>query len=239
MWRKVCGGHHGLLRACLVFAGSVIGVAAASAGQSVPLEGPSTAPPDTQTDIAVEHPAARVARLLADRHAFVEIPRKGKVTRKIELKDETYAMPGGPSRVVLLRLPHYQEPYALTVRSFLVKRAMSRTENIFVPSAIMLDADFVVTRTVPETELRSKSAGMIKGPAVEVTIPFIASQAGERFALVYTQASAVGQSLIREPWQPNGGLPLATNVGSAIGDAFIRRQRSGHGMIQIQTKPTK
>lgn len=233
MWRSVCGDHYWLLRVCLVFACSIMAVADASAGQPVPPDAPLTAARDAQADVAVEHAASPVARLLAERDAVVEIPRKGKVTRKIQLTDETYAMPGGPSRVVLLKLPEYQQSYALTLRSFVVRRAISLKEDIFVPTTVLMDADFVVTRTVSETELRPK------GPSVEATIPFTLAHSGERFVLVYTQARAVGQRLTREPSEPNLGLPLATNIGSAIGDVLTRRQRSGHGTIQVQTKPGK
>lgn len=232
MWRSARGDRYWLLRVCLAFAGSIMAVAAASAGQPVPLNEPLTAARDAQAEVVAGQFASPVARLLAERHAFIEIPRKGKVTRKIALKDETYAMPDGPSRVVLLKLPEYRQPYALTLKSFVVRRVISLTETIFVPTTVLMDADFVVTRTVSETEL------LPKGLSVEATIPFTAPHTGERFVLVYTQARAVGQRLTRE-WEPNLGLSLETDIGSAIGQALTRRQRSGHGTIQVQTKPGK
>jgi len=36
-----------------------------------------------------------------------------------------HAIADGPSRVVLLTLPDYQEPYALTIKSYQFKRAFS------------------------------------------------------------------------------------------------------------------
>ena len=56
-----------------------------------------------------------IARLLAGRKAFAELTAKGKVKRDIKVDDQPYLMADGPSRVVLLKLPDYHEPYTLTI----------------------------------------------------------------------------------------------------------------------------
>jgi len=165
---------------------------------------------------------AMVVQLLAERHAVVELPVKGKVSRKIELEDDTFAMPGGPSRVVLLSLPEYRAPYVLTVKSFLYKRAMSRTEKIFVPTTILLDGNYRVTRTVSEAELESNGARMVKGPSYQATIPITEAQSDERFVLIYTDGAAVGH-------------PVRV-VNQRLG---LRAERSPDGDIEAETKPNQ
>ncbi len=134
-----------------------------------------------------------IARLLAGRKAFAELTVKGKVKRDIKMDDQTYPMADGPSRVVLLKLPDYQAPYTLTIKSYQFKHAFSTTFGIFVPTTVVLDGDFAVTRTVPETALQWKSASMMKGARLQARLPFTESQKGERFVLLYTRGRFVGQ----------------------------------------------
>jgi hypothetical protein len=134
-----------------------------------------------------------IARLLAGRKAFAALPVKGKVKRNIKMDDQTYPMADGPSRVVLLKLPDYQEPYTLTIKSYQYKHAFSVKYGIFVPTTVVLDGDFAVTRTVPETELKWKSASMMKGARLEARLSFNESQKGERFVLLYTRGRFVGR----------------------------------------------
>jgi hypothetical protein len=87
-----------------------------------------------------------IARLLAGRQAFAKLTVKSKVKRDIKMDDQTYPMADGPSRVVLLKLPDYQEPYDLTIKSYQYKHAFSTKFGIFVPTIVVLDGDFAVTR---------------------------------------------------------------------------------------------
>src|SRR5262245_6917945 len=75
-----------------------------------------------------------IARLLAGQKAFAELTMKGKVKRDIKMADQTYAMADGPSRAVLLKLPDFQKPYALTIKSYQFKHAFSFTYGVFVPT---------------------------------------------------------------------------------------------------------
>jgi len=170
----------------------------------------------------LEQTPAMVAKLLAERHAVVQLPVKGKVSRKIALEDDTFAMPGGPSRAVLLSLPEYRAPYVLIVKSFLYKRAMSRTEKVFVPTTILLDSNYRITRTVSEAQLEANEAGMIKGPSYQATIQITETQSDERFVLIYTDGAAVGDPIpvVNQRWG-------------------FRAQRSPDGDIEAETKPNK
>ena len=134
-----------------------------------------------------------IARLLAGRKAFAVLTAKGKVKRDIKMDDLTYPMADGRSRVVLLKLPIPREVYALTIKSYQFKHAFSTTFGIFVPTTVVLDDDFAVTRTVPETALQWKSENMMKGARGEGHLPFTESQKGERFVLLYTRGRLVGR----------------------------------------------
>jgi Maltose operon periplasmic protein precursor (MalM) len=165
-----------------------------------------------------------IARLLAGRKAFAELTVKGKVKRDIKMDDQTYPMADGPSRVVLLKLPDYQEPYALTIKSYQYKHAFSTTFGIFVPTTVVLDGDFAVTRTVPETALQWKSASMMKGARLQARLPFTESQKGERFVLLYTRGRFVG-----EPTR----LPDILNVPPN----FLHAETTADGNIEAETGP--
>jgi hypothetical protein len=54
------------------------------------------------------------------------------------MSDDTHAMPEGPSRVVLLKLAEYRQPYVLTLKSAVTK-GWGRKERVFVPTVIVLD----------------------------------------------------------------------------------------------------
>ena len=100
-------------------------------------------------------------------------------------------------------MPDYQEPYALTIKSYQFKHAFSTTFGIFVPTTVVLDGDFAVTRTVPETALQWKSASMMKGARLQARLPFTESQKGERFVLLYTRGRFVGQQTPKADSGPN------------------------------------
>jgi Maltose operon periplasmic protein precursor (MalM) len=168
---------------------------------------------------------ASIARLLAGRKAFAELTVKGKVKRDIKMDDQTYPMADGPSRVVLLKLPDYQEPYALTIKSYQFKHWFSTTFGIFVPTTVVLDGDFAVTRTVPETALQWKSASMMKGARLQARLPFTESQKGERFVLLYTRGRFVGRPTPKADLGPN------------VPQDFFSAETTAEGNIEAETGP--
>jgi hypothetical protein len=184
---------------------------------------------EPQMPAAVEETPESIARLLAGRHAFTELPTKGKVKHDIKMADQTFAMTDGPSRVALFKLPEFREAYVVTLKSYIYKRAFSQTQMIFVPITVVLDADFVVTRTVLENEFHWKSQTMMKSPRLEAVLPFADGQKGDRFVLVYTRASQVGHLV----GFSGGGGPLeSTNVSLA-------QKKSADGNLEVETGPAK
>src|SRR5204862_2711671 len=167
-----------------------------------------------------------IARFLAGQKAFAELTVKGKVKRDIKMADQTYAMAEGPSRVVLLKLPDYQKPYALTIKSFQYKHAFSFTYGIFVPTIVALDGDFAVTRTVPETALQWKSMSMMKGARLEARLPFAEPKKGERFVLLYTRGNRVGRPA---PKPDIGTTPGSSNQ--------LNSETTADGNIEAETGP--
>jgi len=168
-----------------------------------------------------------IAQILAGRKAFAALPVKGKVKRDIKMDDQTYPMDDGPSRVVLLKLPDSPEPYALTIKSYQFKHAFSTTYGIFVPTTVVLDGDFAVTRSVPETALQWKSESMMKGARLQVTLPFTESQKGERFVLLYTRGRFVGRL-----------TPMA-DLGPNVPQRFFNAKTTAEGQIEAEMGPIK
>jgi hypothetical protein len=179
---------------------------------------------EPQVAAAVQETPESIARLLAGRNAFTEVPPKGKVKRDIKMADQTFAMADGPSRVVLFKLPELREAYVVTLKSFIYKRAFSQTQKIFVPTMAVLDADFVVTRTVLANEFQWKSETMMKGPRLQAVLTDM--QKGDRFVLVYTRASQVG-------------VALSFAGGGPFERPSFHLETSADGNFEVQTGPAK
>jgi hypothetical protein len=180
---------------------------------------------EPQVPAAVEETPESIVRLLAGRNAFTELPPKGKVKHAIKMADHPFAMADGLSRVVLFKLPELREAYALTLKSYIYQRRFS-PQKIFVPTMAVLDADFVVTRTVLANEFQWKSETMMKGPRLQAVLPFTDVQKGDRFVLVYTRASQVGATLSFA-----GGGPFER--------PSFHLETSADGNLEVQTGPTK
>jgi hypothetical protein len=166
-----------------------------------------------------------IARLLAGRKAFAELTVKGKVKRAIKMNDQAYPMADGPSRVVLFKLPDYQKPYALTIKSYQFKHSFSTTFGIFVPTIVVLDGEFAVTRTVPDAALQWKAASMMKGARLQANVPFTESQEGERFVLLYTRGRFVGRPTPKADLGPN------------VPENFFSAETTAEGNIEAETGP--
>ena len=193
---------------------------------AVPAQAMAQEPP---VPAAVEESPESIARLLAGRKAFTELPPKGKVKHDIKMADQTFAMTDGPSRVALFKLPEFGETYVVTLKSYVYKRAFSQTQKIFVPTMVVLDADFVVTRTVLENQLQWKSETMTKGPRLQAMLPFTDVQKGDRFVLVYTRASQVGHLV---GFSGGGGPFEPTGVS-------FPQEMSADGNLEVETGPAK
>jgi hypothetical protein len=197
-----------------------------ASGGALPAQATAQEP---QVPAAVAETPESIVRLLAGRNAFTGLPPKGKVKHDIKMADQTFAMTDGPSRVALFKLPEFHDVYVLTLKSYIFKRAFSQTQKIFVPTTVVLDADFVVTRTVQENEFQWKSETMMKGPRLEARLPFTDGQKGDRFVLVYTRASQVGRLV----GFSGGGGPFDTTAVS------MPQEKSADGNLEVETGPAK
>jgi len=90
---------------------------------------------------------------------------------------------------------------------------------LVVPTVVVLDGDYRITRTVSEPDLEAKSDGFLSGPSYQATIPIAESQSDERFVLIYTNGAAVGDP-----------VPVRNQM---LG---FRAQRSADGKIEAETK---
>lgn len=77
---------------------------------------------------------------------------------------------------------------------------------------MVLDGDFAVTRTVPETALPWKSASMMKGARLQATLSFTESQKGERFVLLLTSGHRVGRPTPKADLGPNVCIRVPSRV---------------------------
>ena len=158
-----------------------------------------------------------VARFLLDHAVVVQLPAKGKVKPSIKKGAPTFRMPGGPSSVVLLRLPNYQAPYVMTVTSF--RRGLGRTTEIFVPSGVYFDAELQPRGDVGENQF----AGRVESLVAELA--FGEANQNVRYLLLYTRGESVGQRM-----DMRGDLGLF-NAG------VFRLERSLEAKLQVETKP--
>ena len=112
-----------------------------------------------------------IARLLAGRKAFAELTVKGKVRRDIKMDDEVYPIAEGPSRVLLLKLPDYHEPYALTIAELPVQALVLdgvwhlRSHHRGARRRLRGDSDRARSDTAG-----AKSASMMKGARLQARL---------------------------------------------------------------------
>lgn len=164
---------------------------------------------------------SEIARFLVDHGTVVQVPAKGKAKHVIEKGAPTFPMLGGPSRVVLFKLPEYRTPYVITMTSFVYGFSLKGLKyGMFIPNAIMFDGDFQQTREWAASEFVGVQM------ALQVRIAVREEQKAYRFLLVYTRAGAVG-----EPIGVHG-----EGAGGAISAALTRVRGSETGRIDVETK---
>ena len=132
-----------------------------------------------------ERDAAQVVRTLLDRQAGVRMPFDAR-TRLSALPDGTlFPMPGGPSYVMLLRLPEASTPYTLRIRS----RSFG---------ALLFTGAIELTRVLPVFDFVADGLTLRKTPHREIRIP-MAPADGERYVLLYTRGPGAPFELQIEP----------------------------------------
>jgi hypothetical protein len=118
-----------------------------------------------------EREAVQVVHALLDRGAVVRVPLNSRARLPVATMGDRYPMPGGPSAVVLVRLPDASGPYTLTVRS----RSFG---------ALLYTDAFELTRVLPVFDFVAEGLMLRRADRAEAVIP-IEPTRGERYVLLY------------------------------------------------------
>jgi len=183
----------------------------------VPEAAAQAPPPETPSE---------VARFLAGEGAIVSLPSEGSVKRSIKEDTPTFTLPDGVSSAMLLQLPDYRGPYALTVVSSRI--GMGRTTEIFVPSGVFFDAEFQPVAAFGEDRLFGR--GETLQLAAELTVGDANRET--RYLLLYTRGDRVGQQQVITAGQdaPFGVFARLFQKGR-----LIRFERALEGNIEVST----
>lgn len=178
---------------------------------------PRVEPPPLRPPPSIPDGISQVARDLVDQGAFLKVPVKGKVKPSINKGAPMFAMPGGPSSVVLLQLPDYQAPYSLTVKS--QRRGIGRTTEIFIPSGLYFDADFQHLGGFGEEQLTGEKERIV------AVLTFAESHKNMRYLLLYTRGDLIGQRVNIRATLFDAALPgkVGTFLGSGFGLGRLER----------------
>jgi hypothetical protein len=171
-----------------------------------------------------------IVRQMLEQHRFVVVPKKGSVDRDVKKGEPVYDVPGGPSPAALFELPTGPEPYELLLKSESIGKSVF-TIRMFVPQAVVFDADLRPVRELPEAGFRLQRNRMNdKKPRVQLSLTVDPSR--ERYLLVFTAAQHVGKVL----------AVTDDNMGIALGAGFrnIPVARALDGKLRIDvTAPIK
>lgn len=134
------------------------------------------------TSVVAARTPSEIARSLADQGALLKIPAKGKIKHSLKKGAPIFAMPAGPSSVVLLQLPETSASYVMTITSSM-KTGWSKRE-LFVPSVIVFDDAFQQTGAINESRLQGGD---------EKLSGVYAFDRKDRYLVLYTLGDLVGQ----------------------------------------------
>jgi TonB family protein len=149
-----------------------------------------------------------VARHLVAQGTVVQVGVEGTLKFGIDKEAPAFAMPGGESPVLLLRLPDYEVPYTLTISS--TRMGIGRTTEVFIPSGIVFDSDLKPLGQFGEERLKQEGDSLVAKLQIFHAAP--------RYLLVYTRGDEVGQ-----------------RVGRLFFGLFVVN-RSLEGNIQVEAK---
>ncbi len=165
--------------------------------------------------LQVEQSESEVAQALADQGQFILLPAEGRMKTSIKKDAKSFMLPGGESRVLLLKLPPCSAPYTLTVASPCNHGCLGFSKSIFVPSGMFLDAGFQPARELPAAQFESLDAGLTKPYRLEATILIDEARKDDRYLLLYTIGEGVGDVVHSGEYRnikasANGSLELTT-----------------------------
>ena len=168
-----------------------------------------------------------LVKFLAGDGKLVQVAPQGKTKAVIEKTDPVYDLPIFPVRALLLKLPAYQTPYAMTVTTYL--SGLGRTKHILILSGgDLFDAEFNPTRKILETAFQSKAPGFTKGSRLEATVPFEDEQRTETLLLLYVNTRTVGNR-----------VPIKWRGTDFITPLLVHAERSDEGTIELETNLKK
>ena len=169
-----------------------------------------------------------VARALVAQGTVVEVPVRGQVRREIEKDALTFQTPIGATTAMVLRLPAYEQPYLMTISSWM--RGIGPATRMFVPSGISFDANFRALSHFGEDSLRREKDRL----AVDLMIGDKLAEA--QYFFLFTRGNQVKQTLaIKDPNKKNESV--ADMVGEKLG--FGRVLRSLDATIYAATGPVE
>ena len=172
-----------------------------------------------------------IARQLVDKGAVLDIGAKAKVKPSFQKEDPVFSTPVGQPPAVLLRLPEFQAPYRITVKSS--RHGIGLTTEIFFPSGLLLDAEFKQVGEFGED--RQGPPYMIEGRLgslenVSVALTLDANNQHARYLLLFTRGDLIG-----EPVSVDKGV-----IEKAVHGAMRAKvERSLHGKVEVETRPLK
>jgi len=183
-------------------------------------------------DLRLRPPAAvpanvgDVVRSLVSQGTVLNFPAKGKLKHSINKGAATFDMPGGPSTVALVRLPEYQQPYSLRIKSS--RRGIGRTTEIFIPGGLYFDEAFQLRSSFGEEQITWIVEGLV------TSLNFGDEHRTVRYLLLYTRGDLVGQQVdMRATYL---GVQVPGKVGTFLGNNFGlgRLERSLEAKLELQ-----
>lgn len=139
---------------------------------------------------------ARAAPCCDDPAAFdyAELPATGRLEVVIGTTSPVFEFQSGRSHFAAFRLPAAAQPYRVRVRG-LIDGPRADSASVFYPVLAMMDDAFVVTRVSGLDNLRLEQALTLPGgePGLAVTAPFDPAQGRERYLVVFTPATLLGE----------------------------------------------
>ena len=152
-----------------------------------------------------------IARSLVDAGSAIVLPATGKTRHTIAKDAPTFTLGGGPSTVVIFRLPEYRASYRLTVKS------SEQRSGIFVPRGVFLDEAFQPVVDFDESRLSG-----VNDLVAELAVGSHMRRA--QYLLLYTRGDVVGFSV------PRGRMGL-------ISSELHWTERSLDAKLEIETGP--
>lgn len=166
---------------------------------------------------------------------YAELPETGTLEFVIGTASPAFEFQSGRSHFAAFLLPASTQPYRVRVRSY-IDGPQADTASVFYPVVALMDDSFIVTRVSGLDNLRLEQALTVPGgePSLAVMVPLDPAQARERYLVVFTPATLLGQP---PPERRDGDmLTMGTRLWlERRGDAVI--DPSPYGRLHVSVAP--